>query len=202
MRRLALVLACLLGLASGCATVSHDHRMLPPPPTTGRTLVVGIGLDRENRPTVQALVRAVTRELDDRWGSVFEARAFLGQPTRSGSPIPVERLEGVAAGAVLDRELAEALNREYGIQTLVFLDVRVFEQEWGPETKRTRIKLVAWAVDLGQLRPIWRATSAPEVEGESGRSFQMASEAAIQGLVRAILGESRPQWPFTLFNGR
>lgn len=202
MRRLALVLACLLGLASGCATVSHDHRMLPPPPTTGRTLVVGIGLDRENRSTVQALVRGVTRELDDRWGSVFEARALLGQPPRSGSPIPVERLEGVAAGAVLDRELAEALSRDYGIQTLVFLDVRVFEQEWGSETKRTRIKLVAWAVDLGQLRPIWRATSAPEVEGESGRSFQMASEAAIQGLVRAILGESRPEWPFTLFNGR
>lgn len=202
MRRLALVLACLLGLASGCATVSHDHRMLPPPPTTGRTLVVGIGLDRENRSTVQALVRGVTRELDDRWGSVFEARALLGQPPRSGSPIPVERLEGVAAGAVLDRELAEALNREYGIQTLVFLDVRAFEQEWGPETKRTRIKLVAWAVDLGQLRPIWRATSAPEVEGESGRSFQLASEAAIQGLMRAILGESRPEWPFTLFNGR
>lgn len=202
MRRLALVLACLLGLASGCATVSHDHRMLPPPPTTGRTLVVGIGLDRENRSTVQALVRGVTRELDDRWGSVFEARAFLGQPPRSGSPIPVERLEGVAAGAVLDRELAEALNRDYGIQTLVFLDVRVFEQDWGPETKRTRIKLAAWAVDLGQLRPIWRATSTPEVEGESGRSFQLASEAAIQGLVRAILGESRPEWPFTLFNGR
>lgn len=202
MRRLALVLACLLGLASGCATVSHDHRMLPPPPTTGRTLVVGIGLDRENRSTVQALVRGVTRELDDRWGSVFEARALLGQPPRSGSPIPVERLEGVAAGAVLDRELAEALSRDYGIQTLVFLDVRVFEQEWGSETKRTRIKLVAWAVDLGQFRPIWRATSAPEVEGESGRSFQMASEAAIQGLMRAILGESRPQWPFTLFNGR
>lgn len=202
MRRLALVLACLLGLASGCATVSHDHRMLPPPPTTGRTLVVGIGLDRENRSTVQALVRGVTRELDDRWGSVFEARALLGQPPRSGSPIPVERLEGVAAGAVLDRELAEALSRDYGIQTLVFLDVRVFEQEWGSETKRTRIKLVAWAVDLGQLRPIWRATSAPEVEGESGRSFQLASEAAIQGLVRAILGESRPEWPFTLFNGR
>ena len=201
MRRLALVLACLLGLASGCASVSHDHRMLPPPPTTGRTLVVGIGLDRENRSTVQALVRGVTRELDDRWGSVFEAGAFVSQAARSGSPIPVERLEAIAAG-VLDQDLAEALRQGHGIQTLIFLDVRVFDQEWGPETKRTRIKLVAWAVDLGQLKVIWRATSAPEVDGESGRSFQLASESAIQGLVRAIFGEPQPLWPVTLFNGR
>lgn len=192
--------ALLVGLTTGCATVSHHHETLAPAPV-GRTLVVGIGLDPQNRPTVQALARGVAREFDDRWGSVFEATAFASQAARSGVPLPVERLEQVAAGAPLDSWVIDGL-KTHGVQTLIFLDVRLFDQEWGQETKRTRIKLVAWALDLNRLQVTWRATSAPEVEGESGRSFQLASEAAIQGLVRAVLGEPPPGWPLMIFDRR
>ncbi|MFQ5828956.1 MAG: hypothetical protein ACE5JD_07355 [Candidatus Methylomirabilia bacterium] len=201
-RRIAIVF--LLVFATGCATVRHDERMAPRRPSspTGRSLVVGIGLDRANRPTVRALARGLARELDDLWGSVFEAGAFAEQTAQAGSPIPLDYLERVGAGAALKPEVVEWLKRTHAIQSLIFLDVRLFDQEWGPYTRRTRIKLVAWALDLNQLAVTWRAISAPEVEGESGRSFQLASEAAVKGLVRALKGEAPPRWPTRILKRR
>ena len=181
--------ALLIGLTSGCATIGE-----PPPtslaaPPAGRTLVVGVGLDPQNRPIVQALARALATELDDRWGSVFEATTFSRHADQYGARLPLGHLEHVAAGAPLDSGVADGLRQIHRVHTLVFLDVRVFDQDWGQETKRTRIKLVAWALDLTRLAVAWRATSAPEVEGEGGRGFQVAAEIAVRELVRSVAGE-------------
>lgn len=203
MKRSLTVLFLLL-LATGCTTVRHDEQMTTPPPNAppGRSLVVGLGLDTANRSTVEALARRLARALDDLWGSVFEARAFAEQIAPSGPSIPLDYLERVGAGAPLKPEVVEWLKQTHAIQSLIFLDVRLFDQEWGVQTKRTRIKLVAWALDLNQLAVTWRAMSAPEVEGESGRSFQLASEAAVQGLVRALKGEAPPRWPARILKRR
>jgi len=201
MRRLLAGSAFLVALTTGCATVGEKPAVVVPPPA-GRTLVVAVGLDAQNRSTVQALARDLAAELDDRWGSVFEANAFAKQAARYGVPVAVDHLEQVAAGTPLDPALVEHLKQTHRIQTVVFLDVRLFDQDWGQETKRTRIKLVAWALDLTRLAVLWRATSAPEVEGETGRSFQIASEIAIRELVRAIVGEPAATGPPTVSDGR
>lgn len=189
MTRWIAVAALLIGLTSGCATVGETPATILAAPPTGRTLVVGVGLDPQNRPIVQALARALATEFDDRWGSVFEATTFARHAAQYGAPVPLDHLEHVAVGAPLDSAIAESLRQTHRIHTLVFLDVRVFDQDWGQEAKRTRIKLVAWALDLTRLAIAWRATSAPEVEGESGRGFQVAAEIAVRELVRSVAGE-------------
>jgi hypothetical protein len=85
------------------------------------------------------------------------------------------------------------------VRQVIFLDLQIYEHVWSVNGKRSRVGIAAHARDLAVGGTVWRASTTPDVEGDPGRGFQAATEAAIDTLARVITGEPvRPAVPSAL----
>jgi hypothetical protein len=192
--RRALGLALLLA-AAGCAPAVERTRIPPPPrPTSGpQTLVVGVDRDRANRQPASALARELAFALSQRGRASSDLAAFAGAAAGLGRPVPDAYHDRLLTG-VVDPELAAYLQGE-GVQSLIVVEVPIVEQVWTEGGKRTRVAMSARGHDLAGREPSWQASTAPEVGGDPGRGFQIALEAGLGALVRAINREPEPLVP-------
>ena len=188
----ALLLA--LALAGAGCTMAAPHRPIyhPEPVSTNgeRTLVVPLERDPANIPTADRLARDMAFSLAQRGRNAMDLPAFAATLDATGRPLPEAMVLRLRAG-VADPEVVAWLRAEQ-VRHLIFLEVRVFEQVWTSNGKRTRVGLSARGRDLGNGEQMWHAFTTPEVEDEPGRGFQLASETALGALVRVIEGEKEP----------
>jgi hypothetical protein len=191
--RLALGLALLV--SAGCARTAERTVIPPPPrPTTGpQTLVVGVDRDSANRQPASMLARELAFALSQRGRTSHDLAAFAGATAGLGRPLPDAYRDRLLTG-VVDPELAAYLQGE-GVQSLIVVEVPIVEQVWTEGSKRTRMAMSARGHDLAGREASWHASTAPEVGGDPGRGFQIALEAGLGALVRAINREPEPVVP-------
>jgi hypothetical protein len=186
------LVALMLLLCAGCTIT--DARPVYHPVTSredGRTLLV-VGVDREfvNRPTVDRLARELAFALAQRGRGAVDGRTFLDATDAAGRPMPPPLRARLQQG-IADADVVAWLTAET-VQTLVFLEIQIFDQVWSQGGKRTRVGLAARGRELSNGQAAWNAYTTPEVEDEPGRGFQLASEAAVNALARVINGEPEP----------
>jgi hypothetical protein len=192
MRR-ALAALLLAGLGAGC-TMTAPHRPVYHPEAVRAsgelTLVVAAEADPANLPGAERLARGLAFGLAQRGWSAVDLPAFAQALETAGRPLPEPLRLRLRAG-VVDPPAAAWLRGER-VRYLVFLEVRVLEQVWTSNGKRSRAGLSARGRDLANGEQTWHAYATPEVEDEPGRGLTLAGEAALGALVRVISGEPEP----------
>jgi hypothetical protein len=191
MRIVALVGSSLL--LGACALTSDPHPTYHPPSVTldgERALVVGVERDPANAKTVEDLAGELAFGLAQRGRRATHLPAFLDDGQVTGRALPDPLLSKLRGGQ-LDADTVAWLRSE-GFRHLIFLEVKLYDQAWVVDGKRTRVGLVARGRDLAGSDQAWYAHATPEVVDEPGRGFQLGSEAAVEALVRLLAGQGQP----------
>ena len=185
----SLLLAALALAATGCALTSDPRPVSHVQPAGGRTLVVGVERDPANAQTVEDVSREFTFGLAQRGRPAVRLADLIDDTPASRAA--AEPMAGKLRSGLVDEETAAWL-RELEVRQLIFVEVKVYEQVWAADGKRTRVGLTARGHDLAGEAPGWNAYATPEVVDEPGRSFQLGTEAAVDALVRVVSGEPQP----------
>jgi hypothetical protein len=194
----ARVLACLGSalaaalFATGCTT-TEPRPVYRATTVTGagpHTLVVGVDGEGANRHVVDGLARQLAFALSQRGRIATDLTPFCDAIAALGRPLPDVLRDRLLTG-VLDPSLVTAMRGE-GVHTVIFVEVEIYDQVWGTGGKRTRVGLTARAHDFVHGESTWRVYAAPDADDEPGRGFQLATNAALGALVRAISREPEP----------
>jgi len=179
-------------LAAGC-TFTEPRPVYHATIATGvgpRTLVVGVDGEGANRHVAEGLARELAFALSQRGRIAIDLGPFRDSIAALGRPLPDAMRDRLLTG-VLDPPLVTLLHGE-GVQTLIFVQVEIYDQVWGTGGKRTRVGLSARGHDFAHGEVTWRVYAAPDIDDEPGRGFQLATNAALGALVRAISREPEP----------
>ncbi len=190
-RRVALFTLCA-GWLAGCALTNPRPVYRPQVAATGgeQTIVAGVERDPANYFTVDALARDFAFGLTRRGRAAVDLAGLAASEQAAGRAVPDAVVDRLRQG-VFDGEIVAWL-RTLSIRSLIFLEVKSFNQAWTVDGKRTRVALAAQGWDLVEGRRGWQAHATPEVVDEPGRGFQLATESALEALLRAVNGEPEP----------
>jgi hypothetical protein len=183
-----LLLAIAVWGLAGCGGSFYwnAHPSLPGGRPAGLVAVVPVVRDEANRVVAEGVARLFARDLNDRWGNVVERDWLLRAAESRGTVPQVTALLAARHPETPGPDLARFLRGELGIHALMVTDLFEYDQVWGSSTKLTRVgvEVVAFYLPGGEV--LWRGRYTPEVEGKHGRSFQVATEMAVRGLVEAV----------------
>ncbi len=189
MRALAAVLAVVV--LGGCALTNPRPVYRAGLVNAGqRVLVVGVEPLVANRYSADVLARQLAFALTLRGRNAVPLSEFLDTEDAARRPVPDELRLKLLAG-VVGPETAAWL-QAVQVKAVIFLETEIYDQVWGMQGKRTRIAMKARGYDLLVGEDLWQAFVTPEVDDEPGRGFQIATDAAVAGLARAISGEGEP----------
>lgn len=155
-----------------------------------RILVVGVEPLVANRYSADVLARELAFALTQRGRNAVSLSAFAESEEAAGRALPEDVRHKLEAG-VVGPDTASWLQMVQ-VKAVIFLETQIYEQVWGAQGKRTRVAMMARGHDLLVGEDLWRAFVTPEVDDEPGRGFQIATDAAVAGLARAISGEGEP----------
>lgn len=155
-----------------------------------RILVVGVEPLVANRYSADVLAGQLAFALTQRGRNAVSLSTFAESEDAAGRPLPEDVRLKLQAG-VVGPDTASWLQMVQ-VKGVIFLETQIYDQVWSSQGKRTRVAMMARGHDLFVGEDLWRAFVTPEVDDEAGRGFQIASEAAVAGLARAISGESEP----------
>lgn len=188
MRAAAALLAVLV--LGGCALTNPRPVYRAGLVNAGQQILV-IGVEPlANRYSADVLARQLAFALTLRGRNAVPLSAFIDAEDAAGRPLPEELRLKLQAG-VVSPDTAAWLQAAQ-VKAVIFLETEIYDQIWGPQGKRTRVAMMARGHDLLVGEDLWRAFVTPEVDDEPGRGFQIATDAAVAGLARAISGEGEP----------
>jgi len=184
-RRLSLAVVALALV--GCAT---QGSMLPRPGSgpaalPGRLLVVARQPAPENRGVADRAATLVAQGLRPA-GEVWTADELVREATvTANAPWAVLLIERLSHGGWPTPDDRIELLR-FAITGLVVTEVTTYDQVWGKFAKFTRVAVEARAFDIAAGGVVWRLQRGVEVEDLRGRSFEYATESAVNSLLAAI----------------